>query len=206
MKLDHLTSIFSYIDLIDSCESIFEIIQCFLNAAAWALNGLFAFKHDHLKSYSFSRMVFHLIKESSSIAHYYLNFSNKAYYFRFAFAITYYTNVFGLDEDNKMVRNNSKFYLLYNSLIPFVNISFITTSESTLVQIQMIRFCEKYMHKLELTKLKQKPIKDHLIKYVIYENIKNGITEDLDEKEHDIKTKIAFLDTMYGKCRKLFVL
>ena len=115
MNWSYMKSILSYIDLIDACGSIYEMVFCFLHAASWSLEAM-GFCVDQVELFVLSCIVFKCIGDAVSFAHAFFDFTTKSCVFRHAFGSAYYANVFNLDEDNTAMRKYLKLQLFNPAL------------------------------------------------------------------------------------------
>lgn len=171
----YLDAIYAYIDLIDSCNSIHEIIFCYLNAGFWALEAMNKC-NDAIQQYCMSRLVFKCMDDASTLAHGFLDTASKACVFRFAFAAAYHANRFEIESDYETVKKLMKMFLYGCSVFPVFNIPVIQVAESMILMCELRELSDAYFKKLkELNE--PKPTKECFIQYINFENAQNGISE-----------------------------
>jgi len=189
MNWSHMKSVLSYIDLIDGCGSIYEIVFCFLHAASWCLAAMDSCV-DLVEIYTMNRIIFKCINDAVSFAHAFLDFTTKSCVFRHAFGIAYYANVFNSNEDVAAIRKYLKLYIFSCSILPWYNVPFVQASEAVLLKCQLNEISSKYFEIIQLSDISL-PVREHLAKYIRFENVQYGISET--DKQEEIK-----LDAMHS--------
>jgi hypothetical protein len=168
MNWTYENSIFSYIDLIDACTSISEIVFCYLHAAAWALEAIDDAEIGVENKYSYSRLLYKLLGEVCTISNTFFDLATKSYVFRHAFGFAYYANVFNLDSDMVCVKKYLNQFLFGCSVLPLLNTPLVMSSEAPVLFSLLKELATKYYENIK--NMMNKPCKDSYIDYAYFES------------------------------------
>ena len=188
MNWDKLKSILSYIDLINGCENIFEVVFCFIHAAAWSLEAMDDKQTSANDKYAYSRLLFKCIENATHLSYMYLDTITKACVFQFLFGLAFYGNRFKIESDNKLVEKLFKFFLFGSTLLPVSNLQLILVSESTILACNARELVDCFAERVLETSQVFHPMEKFMYKYLKFERSQHSIrTSEVSSSQEDIR-------------------